>query len=77
MPHILERIAARKRAIFSILPAGLALKNNGNIAAGLHLDRVFAVPVMLSGMNSLVLSKYERDTLNRSHRNVNQIVKNL
>ena len=70
MPHLLERLSARKRAIFSILPAGLALKNNGNIAAALHIDRVFAIPVMLSGLNSLVLNRTERDILNRSHLNM-------
>ena len=59
LPHLLDRLAARKKTLFSILPAGLALKNNGNIAAALHLDKIFAIPVMLSGLNSLVLNRKE------------------
>ena len=67
LPHLAGRIAARKRALFALLPAGLALKNNANIAAVLYVDKVFSVPVMFSGLNSLVLSKSKTEILSKSH----------
>ena len=72
LPHIEDRIAARKKSLFAVLPAGLARKHNGNIAAALHVDRVFSVPILLSGLNALVLSKKKYDILNFSNRNTYQ-----
>ena len=59
MPNILARLSAHKKAYFALLPAGLAKANNGNPAASIRAERLFATPVLLSGLASLVLSKTE------------------
>ena len=70
MPHILNRLSSRRKSLFSVLPAGAARHHNGNIAAALRLDSIFAVPVMMSGLAPLVLSKSEMDVINKNHKNI-------
>lgn len=59
LPHILKRIAMHKRALYSVLPAGLARGHRGNPAASLKVNQLHATPVLFSGLASLVLSQAE------------------
>ena len=63
MPSILSRQAAHTKAVHAVLPAGLARGHYGNPAAALRVERLFGVPVLLSGLGALVLSKTELASL--------------
>ena len=58
-PNILSRFTAHRRAVFSLLPSGLARGHRGNPAAAVRVERLYGLPVLLSGMASLVLSTQE------------------
>ena len=59
MPAVLARISAHTRAMHAVLPAGLARGHRGNPAASLKVEQLYGLPVLLSGLASLVLSKSE------------------
>ena len=73
LPHILDRIAAHRKSLFAVLPAGLARRHNTNQAAALSVQNTFSLPVLLSGVACLslttsdhnVLDKHFKSTLNR------------
>ena len=69
LPHILDRIAAHKKSLFAVLPAGLARRHNTNQAAALSVQKTFSLPVLLSGVASLSLSNAEYDILDKHFRN--------
>ena len=55
-PNILARFTAHRRAVFSLLSSGLARGHRGNPAASVRVERLYGIPVLLSGLASLVLS---------------------
>ena len=57
LPNIFARLSAHKRAVFSVLSSGLALGHAGNPAACMRVEKLYGVPVMLSGMATQILSK--------------------
>ena len=59
LPHLLNRIAKHRSAIHALQPAGIARKHRGNPAAALKLAQIYATPVLLSGMASMVLKTAE------------------
>ena len=59
LPNILHRISSHKKSLASVTPAGLARDHRGNPAASLRVHSLYATPVLLSGLASLVLSKFE------------------
>ena len=59
LPNIMLRIAAHNRAIGATLFTGLAQRHRGNPAVGLKVAQIYATPVLLSGLASLVLSQSE------------------
>ena len=59
LPHIVNRLAAHKRALYALLPAGLASRHRCNPLASLRINQLYCVPVLVSGLASLVLSKAE------------------
>ena len=59
LPHILNRFTARRRALAAVLPVGLARGHRGNHAAAIRVHHLYATPVLLSGLSSLVLKKTE------------------
>ena len=63
MPNILARLSAHRRALFSVLPAGLALGHRGNPAASVTVEKLYGSPVMLSGLATLVLSNPEEEII--------------
>ena len=58
-PNIHARLAAHKRAVYSLLPLGLGKAHNANPAARVRIERLYGLPILLSGLGSLVLSTAE------------------
>ena len=67
-PNITARMVAHRRAVYSLLHAGLAKKHRANPAASLRIEVVFAMPVLLSGLASLVLSTKEEKQLDQHYK---------
>ena len=59
LPNIFSRISAHKKALGAVLHCGSARHHRGNQAAGLKLEQLYAGPVLLSCIGSLVLKKSE------------------
>ena len=68
LPTMLARMNAHKKALGAVLHAGLAKSHRGNPAASIHVERVFANPVLFSGLGALVLSDHEAKVLNQHHK---------
>ena len=55
LPHLLSRLAAHRRDMHAILPVGTAKTHRGKPAVNLNAHRTYGLPVLFSGMGSLVL----------------------
>ena len=53
LPHIMDRISAHRKALYAVLPSGIARKHNSNQAAAIKVHNTFALPVLLSGIAHL------------------------
>ena len=71
---IFTRFTAHKRALGAVLHAGLARGHRGNPAAGLRVEQLYGVPVLLSGLAPLVLTKSEESLIEQHHK---QIIMNI
>ena len=63
LPHLLGRILSHKKAKFAILSSGISRGHRGNPAAAIVLEKIFALPVLLSGDSSLYLTSWEVNTI--------------
>ena len=68
LPHILQRIASHKRSLNAVLSAGMARHHRGNPAASLSVERIYSLPVLLSGVATLNLLESEVDTLSHHYK---------
>ena len=68
LPHILNRFSSHNRAIHSVLSQGLSRGHRGNPAASLKVEKLYGVPVLLSGTAALVLKQSEVDILNYHYK---------
>ena len=68
LPNIVSRMSAHNAALKAVLPAGIARAHRGNPAAALRIELLYASPVLLSGLASLVLSKTETDILKQYYK---------
>ena len=68
MPAVLSRISAHTRALHAVLPAGLARGHKGNPAASLKVEQLYGLPVLLSGLASLVLSRSELAAIDHHYK---------
>ena len=59
LPHIQGRITSHKKALNSLLPVGLARGHRGNPAASLKINSIYAIPVLFSGLASLLMTSSE------------------
>lgn len=59
LPNIVNRIAQHKKAVGSVLSAGLARSHRANTTASLKVHEMYCTPVLFSGLASLVLSNSE------------------
>ena len=63
LPHIHQRILSNKRALAKILSMGLSRRHRANPVAALQAETIFATPIHISGIASLILSKREKSIL--------------
>ena len=74
IPHILNRFTAHRKSLAANLFAGSARSHRGNLVACLKLEKTYSLPVLLSGLGSLLLSKAEVRMIDQHYSNV---LKNL
>ena len=67
LPNLLKRFSAHRGALAAILFTGLARSHRGNTCASLKIHKTYALPVLLSGLGSLVLSKAEVNMLDQHY----------
>ena len=58
-PNILARLSAHRSAVFALLSAGLAKAHRANPAASMRVERLYGIPVLLSGLATMVLAPPE------------------
>ena len=68
LPSVLRQITAHKRQLGSILHTGIARGHHGNPAASLRVQRIYGLPVLMSGLGTLVLNKPEKDIINQHYK---------
>ena len=68
MASVMARLSAYNRALYSVLPAGLARHHASNPAAALRVHKVYAEPVLLSGLASLILTEGQLDVISHAHK---------
>ena len=68
IPHILKRITSHKKALAAVLSAGLSRRHRGNPAAALRVEKLYGLPVLLSGVGSLYLLQSEIQTLSQHYK---------
>ena len=68
LPNILDRISAHKKSIGAVLSAGLGRGHRSNPTAGLHVNKLYGTPVLMSGLPSMVLKKHEVDLVNQHYK---------
>ena len=61
---VLVRFTAHGDALRAILHAGVSCGHHGNTAACHHVDKVYDIPCLLSGLGPFVLTKPELFTHN-------------
>ena len=77
MPNIVHRIACYKKAMLSVSSSGIARSHRGNPAASLRVHQLYAVPVLLSGLGSLVLNESELKIIDANYKNTVQNIQRL
>ena len=68
LPHILKRITSHKRGLGAVLSNGLSRSHRGNPAASLRAEKLYGLPVLLSGLGSLYLLQSEIQTLSQHYK---------
>ena len=77
MPHILGRISAHRKALRSILSAGIAQNTRVNPVVALRLESVYGLSVLLSGVGCLALSGVEIATIDKHVKDTHQNIQKL
>ena len=58
-PAILSRFTAHRNALAGVIHTGIARGHHGNPASSIHLDKLYAIPVLMSDLATLVLTEAE------------------
>ena len=77
LPYVQARISAHSRALFLVLPCGLAKKHNTNPSASLRIQSLYALPVLMSGVASVNLLQSEINILSRHFRKTLRLLMKL
>ena len=77
MSNVLHRIASHKKALAAVSSAGLTRGCRTNPAASLRIHNLYAIPVLFSGLGSLVLLKTEIKVLSTHLKNTVQRLQRL
>ena len=75
--HVLKRISSHKKSLGAVLSAGLARAHRGNPAASLRTEKLYSLPVLLSGVSSLLLLQSEEDALTQHYKETLQGLQKL
>ena len=67
-PVILDRFAAHRKALRGLLHTGMAKGHRGNPASSIHINKLYAIPVLMSGLAPLVLSDQEITMIDQHHK---------
>ena len=67
LPHLMHRFTAHRKALGAVLFSGLARNHRGNLAAAVKIEKLYALPVLLSGLASLVLTKSEENMIDQHY----------
>ena len=70
LPNILSRFTAHRKSLAANLFTGSARRHRGNLAACLKLEKVYSLPVLLSGLGSLLLTKAEVRMIDQHYVNI-------
>ena len=68
LPNLMSRMSAHNGSLRGVLHGGLAKGHNGNPAAALQVEKLYAAPVLLSGVAALVLNKADEDILHHHYK---------
>ena len=77
IPNILHRISCYKKALLSVSSCGISRAQRGNPAASLKVHQLYAVPVLISGLGSLVLHEKEVKLVDSNYKNTVQNLQRL
>ena len=77
MPNVLQRIACHKQALGGVSSVGMARAHRGSPAASLRVHQLYATPVLLSGLASMVLSEAEVKVIDSNYKNTIQNLQRL
>ena len=77
LPNLLDRLAAHTRALNATLSAGAARRHRANPLVGLRIEKIYACPVLMSGLGSLVLLESEIMTLDQHYKETCQNLQKL
>ena len=67
-PTILARFKAHRNALAGILHTGMAKGHRGNPSSGIHINKLYAIPVLMSGLATLVLTEAETKMIDQHHK---------
>ena len=67
-PTILARMSAHRKALAAVLHQGSARSHRGNPSSSLKLEKIYALPVLLSGLAALDLSAKDLDTIDHYYK---------
>jgi hypothetical protein len=67
-PHIADRLSAHRKAVYSVMHAGLARGHRANTAAALRVEAVYGISVLLSGLASLILTSKDEKLLDQYYK---------
>ena len=57
IPNLMNRLSSHRKALAAKLGTGIAKSHRGNLAAALKIEKLYAMPVLFSGLPSLVLTQ--------------------
>ena len=77
LPHILNRLAAHRKAMSATLSSGVACKSRVNPVVSLRLEKTYGSPVLLSGLSSLVIGASEFSVIDQHYKNTYQNIQKL
>ena len=69
IPHLLNRFVAHKKALAGVFFCGTARSHRGNPAASIKIEKLYGMPVLFSGMASLVLTSTEVNLVDQHYIN--------
>ena len=66
-PALLARMSAHQKALAAVMHSGIALSHRANPTYSLKVEKLYAMPVLFSGLASLVFSKDEVNLLEKHY----------